>query len=343
MAKELSDLARVSGETLIQMVTAHPGSKEETLKILVDDLDARLVDIRKEGLTARFDIKRLVQVFSFYNGLKYFAEDILSEAEFESRIKKDHELILAQGRKEAEFKAREEAKRKLRLEKQEAEQKAKVEAEAKAQAAAEEKARLAAAAKAKREAEYKAKLEAEQKAAKEKARLEAEAKARIESYIKDKFILTILDNTNLRTAPDKNALIVAKVNSNVSYKVTWIIPDKQNVPWYQVAITSGTGNISAYVISTLAKLMTEQELWLFLERLWEKERATQVTGVIDYTDFQMQPVGDYIRGHALLPKDYDKRVIGIDKFLKSGPPDEVYKVAGFDQQSLKDKIIKATG
>jgi len=43
----------------------------------------------------------------------------------------------------------------------------------------------------------------------------------------------------------------------------------------------------------------------------------------------------------ILPKDYDKRVIGIKKFLKSGPPAEVYKVAGFDPEGLKNKIKKA--
>ncbi len=43
----------------------------------------------------------------------------------------------------------------------------------------------------------------------------------------------------------------------------------------------------------------------------------------------------------ILPEDYNKKVIGIDKFLKSGPPEEVYKVAGFDPQNLKEKILKA--
>ena len=52
--------------------------------------------------------------------------------------------------------------------------------------------------------------------------------------------------------------------------------------------------------------MTEQEFWLFLERLWTRGRAKQVSGVIERIDFQTQPAGDYIRGHALLPKDYDK-------------------------------------
>jgi transketolase len=43
----------------------------------------------------------------------------------------------------------------------------------------------------------------------------------------------------------------------------------------------------------------------------------------------------------ILPKDYDKRVIGITKFQKSGPPAEVYKYAGFDPEGLKNKILKA--
>jgi len=43
----------------------------------------------------------------------------------------------------------------------------------------------------------------------------------------------------------------------------------------------------------------------------------------------------------ILPADYSKRTIGIKEFLKSGPPAEVYKLAGFDPQSLKEKILKA--
>ena len=43
----------------------------------------------------------------------------------------------------------------------------------------------------------------------------------------------------------------------------------------------------------------------------------------------------------VLPSDYDRRVIGIDKFLKSGPASEVYQLAGFDPQGLKEKIQKA--
>ncbi len=37
--------------------------------------------------------------------------------------------------------------------------------------------------------------------------------------------------------------------------------------------------------------------------------------------------------------DYQKRLIGIKNFLKAGPPAEVYQYAGFDPQSLKEKIL----
>ncbi len=43
----------------------------------------------------------------------------------------------------------------------------------------------------------------------------------------------------------------------------------------------------------------------------------------------------------LLPGDYEKRTIEIDRFLKSGPPAEVYKLAKFDIDGIKDQIFKA--
>ncbi|MFH1129626.1 MAG: 1-deoxy-D-xylulose-5-phosphate synthase N-terminal domain-containing protein [Patescibacteria group bacterium] len=42
-----------------------------------------------------------------------------------------------------------------------------------------------------------------------------------------------------------------------------------------------------------------------------------------------------------LPKDYEKKIIGINKFLKSGTTAEVYEYAEFDPQGLKKKILKA--
>jgi transketolase len=43
----------------------------------------------------------------------------------------------------------------------------------------------------------------------------------------------------------------------------------------------------------------------------------------------------------LMPGDYLKRSIGIDHYLKSGTPAEVYTYAGFDPKGLKEKILNA--
>ncbi len=103
---------------------------------------------------------------------------------------------------------------------------------------------------AKKESERKLKLEKQA----------AEEKARMEEYVKDKYILTTTKSTNCRQEPNKNSTIIAKATNDVSLKLTWITTDKQNVPWYQVAIPSGTATIPAYVMSTVTKLMTAQEL-----------------------------------------------------------------------------------
>jgi len=43
----------------------------------------------------------------------------------------------------------------------------------------------------------------------------------------------------------------------------------------------------------------------------------------------------------ILPSDYEKRTLEIDRFLKSGPPAEVYKLAGFDPQGILEQILNA--
>ncbi len=43
----------------------------------------------------------------------------------------------------------------------------------------------------------------------------------------------------------------------------------------------------------------------------------------------------------ILPADYEKRTLEIDRFLKSGPPKEVYELAKFDEQGIKEQIFKA--
>ncbi len=90
LAGELEEIAQAAGQTLMDLMTDPPDQSDQRvspdrgtdrLTDLIRQLDDRLLDIRKEGLTARFGLKRLVQVFSFYNSLKYYAEDILAGAE----------------------------------------------------------------------------------------------------------------------------------------------------------------------------------------------------------------------------------------------------------------------
>ena len=41
----------------------------------------------------------------------------------------------------------------------------------------------------------------------------------------------------------------------------------------------------------------------------------------------------------LLPADYQARVFGMDRFSRSGKPDEIYRAAAFDPEGLKKKIL----
>jgi hypothetical protein len=52
--------------------------------------------------------------------------------------------------------------------------------------------------------------------------------------------------------------------------------------------------------------MTEKEFWQFMEKAWTKGRVSQVSGRIDVDISDTQKVGEYMSGHAMLPKDYDK-------------------------------------
>ncbi|BBO66652.1 FUSC family protein [Desulfosarcina alkanivorans] len=77
MSPELKKLARKSGNALVLLAKNDPLSGKKDLQRAISELDARLLNLRKEGLVRRFDSKKLVQVFSFYSSLRYFAEDIL--------------------------------------------------------------------------------------------------------------------------------------------------------------------------------------------------------------------------------------------------------------------------
>ncbi|MDD5131117.1 MAG: SH3 domain-containing protein, partial [bacterium] len=78
--------------------------------------------------------------------------------------------------------------------------------------------------------------------------------------VEERYVLIIVDNTNIRTAPDKNASLVTKARIDEAFKVTLTKKDRLNTPWYQVNFSSGTQFIDGYIISTLTKLLTKQQL-----------------------------------------------------------------------------------
>lgn len=77
MARELTELARENGNTLV-MIMKNESPPGASLDAMVEALDVKLLTLRKEGLIRRFDSPRLIQVFSFYSSLLYFTDDILS-------------------------------------------------------------------------------------------------------------------------------------------------------------------------------------------------------------------------------------------------------------------------
>ena len=80
MSLELKKLAEESGKMLSAIMKNKSLFTTNNLENMVTDLDTKLLNIRKEGLIRRFDSKKLIQVFSFYSCLQYFAEDILAGA-----------------------------------------------------------------------------------------------------------------------------------------------------------------------------------------------------------------------------------------------------------------------
>ena len=52
--------------------------------------------------------------------------------------------------------------------------------------------------------------------------------------------------------------------------------------------------------------MTEKDFWEFLNTSLKKGRIPQVSATTDSDDEELQAQGEFMGGHALLPKDYDK-------------------------------------
>jgi transketolase len=123
----------------------------------------------------------------------------------------------------------------------------------------------------------------------------------------------------------KRKIILAICGGQVMQNVLEILPeleDKNNLDVKIVAVTS----------PELYEELKEKDPAKAQAVLSDEERQYVITLHNGWPGF-MHPF--------VLPADYGKRVIGINKFLKSGPPTEVYQIAGFDPPALKEKILRA--
>ncbi len=78
MSREIKSIAEKSGDALVMLMENKYLPAENDLEFMINAMDIKLLNIRREGLTRRFNTKKFVQVFSFYSSLVYFAEDIIA-------------------------------------------------------------------------------------------------------------------------------------------------------------------------------------------------------------------------------------------------------------------------
>jgi uncharacterized membrane protein YgaE (UPF0421/DUF939 family) len=76
MEKEMKNLAVVTGEALIDLVNMGSGKRSELIDTM-ESAEDRIKALRSEGVTSRFNIEKLTQVFSFYHSMHCLAEDII--------------------------------------------------------------------------------------------------------------------------------------------------------------------------------------------------------------------------------------------------------------------------
>ncbi len=111
------------------------------------------------------------------------------------------------------------------------------------------------------------------------------------------------------------------------------------------------GQVLANVLAVLPELEKELDIKIVAvtsPELYEELRKTNPAKAREIlSDQERQNVITLHNGWSgflyrfLLPADYEKRTIEIDKFLKAGPPKEVYESAKFDQEGIKKQILES--
>jgi uncharacterized membrane protein YccC len=77
MQDELRDLARASQRALTAMVENDPDQGIQSLAAALERTEKKLHELRSKGVTTRFGLHKLVQVYSFYHAMHCLAQDLV--------------------------------------------------------------------------------------------------------------------------------------------------------------------------------------------------------------------------------------------------------------------------
>lgn len=80
MESELLELAQRTKETLVRFIADPKNVRGKALGQALRTAESRMAVLRAEGVTQRFNLSKLIQVFSFYHSMHYLAEDLLHAA-----------------------------------------------------------------------------------------------------------------------------------------------------------------------------------------------------------------------------------------------------------------------
>jgi len=110
------------------------------------------------------------------------------------------------------------------------------------------------------------------------------------------------------------------------------------------------GQVMANVLAILPELEEVSDVKLvavtspqLFEELRQRDRAKAESIFSDEDRGRVTALHNGWRGFLypfLLPADYTDRVFGMDHFLRSGKPDEIYRAAGFDAAGLRAKLLR---
>jgi len=79
MEDELVTLAEKSREALLKFVKNDGSYHPEELEQAAAKAEEKLATLRSRGVTIRFDLQKLIQVYSFYHSMHYLAEDLVQQ------------------------------------------------------------------------------------------------------------------------------------------------------------------------------------------------------------------------------------------------------------------------